>query len=137
MLAALLMTVIALAAGGPDAGDPADPLSVLAAEFREQRREIRTDSPRAAELRHWAGPMHRTMEEIRELVTARRLSRARLEALLGPPDETVKEGGNWHGTRVPKGETRVVYWWRGGHDCLGFVVRKGVVVSAKWWMALE
>jgi len=150
MLAAALLLLMAGPADPPDpargvqGGQPVeaatpipDPLPSLARKFREQRRQMRMDPTKAKELRKWEGPMHRTMAEIGELVAARHLTTPELEKLLGAPDEVLKAGGDDHGTPVPEGETRLVYWWRGGHDSLGFVVRRGIVASSKWWLALE
>ena len=146
MLAALLLLLAgppAPAAGVPgsqpaEAATPVpDPLPPLGRKFREQRRQIRMDPSRAKELRKWEGTMHQAMAQMGELVAARHLTVPEVETLLGAPDEVLKEGEDHAGKPVPPGETHLAYWWRGGHDSLVFVVRQGVVVSSKWWLAHE
>jgi len=77
------------------------------------------------------------MTETGRLAAERRLTRKELVALLGPPDETLGAGQDHHGTPVPRGETHLVYWWRGGHDALSFVLHRDVVTADRWWFAGE
>ena len=83
------------------------------------------------------GPAHRVFAEVGSRLGDGTYTEHRVVELLGAPDE-IFYGEDSHATvHVPKGETHLVYWWRGGHDYLYFVVRDGRVVEDKWWFAGE
>jgi len=81
--------------------------------------------------------MHEVMAELGERLGSSQHTSKEVIALLGPPDETLSSGSDHSGKPVPKGETHLIYWWRGGHDYQYFVVKNGIVVSANWYRALE
>ena len=125
------------AATAEDAGE-CERLEALAAEYREYREQYRRDTDRLlGELRRWDGPMHRVMGELGLLVAACGLTSREVRKLLGQPDRTVRSGKRYVMVEAGPGETHLVYWWRGGHDYLYFVVREGRVVDARWWYAGE
>jgi len=62
---------------------------------------------------------------------------AEVYRLIGRPDRVVHGGESYTGTPVPRDETHLVYWWRGGHDHMYLIVKRGRVVRSCWWYALE
>ena len=138
------LALLWLAIAGPGAALAADAactparLGELARQFRADRVEaLDRDSPRWHQLHDWSGPMHARMTEIAECATQRALRRDALEALLGAPDAVAAPGARHATVPVPAGEEHLVYWWRGGHDYLYFVVRDGAVAASAWWFAGE
>ena len=123
--------------GGQRAEDPAT-LEELAARFRAYRVELRREpSETSPELRRWGGPVHDLWAEMGDRLGDGTYAERRVVELLGAPDE-IFYGESRHATvDVPKGETHLVYWWRGGHDYLYFVVRDGRAVEGRWWLAGE
>ncbi len=102
------------------------------------RAEAIADVDRAKpELRNWKGPLHVLMSDVGDAIAARRCRGSKVRDLLGPPDEVVDGGGRHATVDVPRGETHWIYWWRGGHDYLYFVIRGGRVAEARWWFAGE
>lgn len=129
----LLAICLAVSLGGdPD-------LAELASRFREYRVELRREESREErpELRAWDGPVHALMSDLGERIEKEHLDSERLVKLLGVPDEAFGAGARHDGARIPPGESHLVYWWRGGHDYLYFVVRDERVVEARWWYAGE
>jgi hypothetical protein len=110
----------------------------LAKRYQQYRKEMRegTDEVRA-KLRDWRGPMHEVMAQLGERLGSGHHTSKEVIALLGPPDEVISASSRRSGQLFAEGETRLVYWWRGGHDYLYFIVIKDIVVSAKWYRALE
>lgn len=127
------------AAGGqPDAMAPPEDTSDLARQYREYRRELHEGSAvRRAELRDWRGPLHEVMASLGERLASGRHTAAEVLALMGAPDVTLAAGSTHNGRPVPPGATLLIYWWRGGHDCLEFLVRAGLIESAQWYYAGE
>lgn len=110
----------------------------LASRFRRYRDALRhagIDS--RPELRAWNGPVHKVMSELGEEIADRHCPLQQVLSLMGEPDATKSAGSHHNGEEVPSGQTHIIYWWRGGHDYLYFVVQDGVVVSARWWYAGE
>lgn len=115
-----------------------DSLRELARRYRGYRQELKEDPSTAPpELRDWKGPVHDVMSRLGEGIAASRCSEGETLALLGPPDETFAEGEDYNGKPVPAGQKYLVYWWRGGHDCLCLVLQNGSVVASKWYHAYE
>ncbi len=131
VVAVCLMVAVALG------GDPT--FEEMASRFREYRVELRREESREErpELRAWDGPVHALMSDLGRRIEKERLDSDRLIELLGEPDETIRAGAYHDGAPVPRGQAHLVYWWRGGHDYLYFVVRRGRVVESRWWYAGE
>ena len=117
---------------------PCDDLDQRAAQFRNDRVDVRhAGGERQGELRAWGGRMHRVMCDLERCIVNRHLAASEVARLLGAPDRVV-QGGRRHATvRVAADEQHWLYWWRGGHDYLYFVIRDGRVASGHWWMAGE
>lgn len=110
----------------------------LAADYVRMRSE-RDGAPdeRIPRLSDWGAAMHTTMSDLGERAVAERVRERRLVALLGEPDKIARSGDRHATVRVPPHEHHVLYWWRGGHDYLYFVIRRGRVADARWWYAGE
>jgi hypothetical protein len=72
-----------------------------------------------------------------ERLTAGRHAAAEVLELMGAPDQMIAAGSAHNGRPVPPGATLLIYWWRGGHDSLQFLVREGLIESAQWYYAGE
>jgi hypothetical protein len=136
------MSLLALAAWGMLRAFPADGddggLAKLAAEFRAYREEMKQPPDmQRPELRKWAGPMHELMADLGERIGRGHYLQEQVVELLGPPNGVFGPGKRHHRADLEANETHLVYWWRGGHDYLYFVVKDGKVVEAKWWHAGE
>jgi len=113
-------------------------LAELAARFRAYRVELRRDTAREhAELRDWDGPVHRVMADVGHRIEGGRYRVTQVYRLIGRPDKVVRGGDRHGGMAVPRDESHLVYWWRGGHDYLYLIVRRGRVVGSRWWYAGE
>lgn len=136
LVAAFSFVAVAVSASGiTGAGEP---LATRSARCRAMRAEAVADVDRARpELRNWNGPLHMLMSDVGDAIAARRCRSSKVRELLGPPDEEVAGGGRHATVDVPRGETHWIYWWRGGHDYLYFVIRGGRVAEARWWFAGE
>ena len=99
--------------------------------MREGSDEVRS------KLRDWRGPMHEVMAELGRRLGSGGHTSKEIVGILGPPDEVVTSASDHTGQLLAEGETHLIYWWRGGHDCLYFIVIKGNVVAANWYRALE
>ena len=110
----------------------------LAASYRRYRAQ-KTANPdlRTPELSNWDGDMHRVMADLGVELAKSDATAECVERLLGPPDAVYTHGDRAYTGPVPTGECHLVYWWRGGHDVLYFVVRKNRVAAARWWFAYE
>ena len=64
-------------------------------------------------------------------------SRAAIVSHLGKPNESFAAGSVHLGRIVPQGYEHLVYWWRGGHDYLYFIVRGQNSEASRWWYAGE
>lgn len=73
------------------------------------------------EVDHWKGRKHQVMSELGQQLG--QADTARLLATMGEPD--AREGQQW------------IYYWRGRHDYLFFVVDGSRVLRSQWWMAGE
>lgn len=123
---------------GPKTATAEESTPDLAKRYQQYRKDIRAGTAAVqAQLRDWKGPMHEVMAILGERLTTGRHPSKEVISLMGPPDETLLGGSDHNGKQIPDGETYLVYWWRGGHDYLYFVVRGGVVESAKWYYAGE
>ncbi|WP_295446282.1 hypothetical protein [uncultured Thiodictyon sp.] len=137
-ISAAALTATDTAGAQPDmiaaAGDTAE----LARQYRQYRRELQAGSAaRQAQLRDWRGPLHEVMASLRERLASGRHTYAEVLALMGPPDQTIAAGSAHNGRPVPPGTPLLIYWWRGGHDCLELRVRAGLIESAQWYYAGE
>lgn len=90
-----------------------------------------------SDLWNWGEAMHSLMTRLGERLGNGRYTERQVIALLGKPDQTLEAGRRSAIGKIPAGESRLVYWWRGGHDYLFFVVREGRVVKSDWWYAGE
>ena len=134
MMLPVLMAFVLVAAGPPRAGD----LDAQAARFREYRRELRESTwDTRPDLRRSDSPVPALMTELGHALEQQRMPVAKAKCLLGDPDETIRGGGRHNGELVPKRETHLIYWWRGGHDYLYLVVKDGRVIASRWWAAFE
>ena len=88
-------------------------------------------------LRAWNGPLHKLMIDVADRIAKQQCRLSTIRKLMGPPDLIAESGGRHVMVDVPSGETHWVYWWRGGHDYLYFVLRAGRVAEARWWFAGE
>lgn len=114
------------------------PTPELARRYRQYRRELRKDSSTPhPELRRWGGPCHATMSRLGQRLASEHPPAREVLSLLGAPDKTLSAGDDHHGKPVPPGQTYLIYWWRGGHDYLFFVVEHDRIVSSDWWHAWE
>src|SRR4051812_46920069 len=113
-------------------------LEELAAQFRAYRVALERDTERQRpELRDWSGPVHRLMSDVGRRIEDGRYRVAEVYRLIGRPDKIVRGGESYVGTPVPSDETHLVYWWRGGHDYMYLVVKRGRVARSCWWYAGE
>lgn len=132
----LLLAMLCLL-GGHQSG-PAVSLEELTSRFRAYRVELGREAAGAPpELRRWDGPVHRVWTEVGARLGDGTYTERRVVELLGAPEEIYYGEGRHATVHVPAGETHLVYWWRGGHDYLYFVVREGRVVDDRWWFAGE
>jgi hypothetical protein len=76
----------------------------------------------------WGGRKHVIMKRLQARLGVPATSRAKVIASMGEPDEVRPSR---------EASTMLVYYWRGRHDFLYFVVRDGQVVHCDWWMAGE
>jgi hypothetical protein len=143
MYTLLLVAATLLARSSPAAGVTAENvqhkehLRELAVRYRRCRIRLKTEDRHAPDLWNWDGELHAVMTELGESLADGSFNTSAVVRFLGDPDRIV-HGGKWHSAiRVPDGETHLVYWWRGGHDYLYFVVRRGRVRAARWWYAGE
>jgi hypothetical protein len=84
----------------------------------------------------YGGRKHVVLQRLGErLATA---SRARIEAVMGPPDAIAHAGDPlWQLAAPSAGATLLVYHWRGTHDFLYFELAGDTAVRSGWWMAYE
>jgi len=137
-LSARILVLVATVPAVLVAAPRPDGLEDLAARFRAYRVELRRDTARErAELRDWNGPVHAVMADVGRRLEDRHCRVGEVYRLIGPPDETIRAGGRHNGTPVAPGESHLVYWWRGGHDYLYLIVRRGRVARSCWWYAYE
>ncbi len=59
----------------------------------------------------------------------------RIVALMGRPD--LRTSKRYGAIETPSGARLLVYHWRGSHDYLYFVVRRGRVIRSEWYNAWE
>jgi hypothetical protein len=140
LLLTTLVCLPSIASAPPPEGKtmPEESAADLAKRYKQCRKDIRTGNADVqAQLRNWKGPMHEIMAILGERLTAGRRTSSEVISLMGPPDETIAGPSVHDGHEIQEGETHLVYWWRGGHDHLYFVVREGVVESADWYYADE
>jgi hypothetical protein len=113
-------------------------LTTMVRELARYRARLRM-SPDAhdADLWAWDGPFHTVMARLGEELGDGTHTEREVQRLMGAPDRRFR-GGAWTGTLwVPSDETHLIYRWRGGHDYLYFIVKRGRVVGARWWSAGE
>lgn len=136
LLLCLMAIVPALARTSPQTKQSME-LQQKAAQFRAYRIGLRQDEERKRpELRNWNGPVHNIFSDVERLIEAGRYTSREVVELLGEPDWTFKTGSH-QGIRVARGETHLAYWWRGGHDYIYFIIRRGRVARSSWWHAGE
>lgn len=137
-LAAIAVSIVLVASFTTKARVDEESLDALAARCKALRAEALADVDREKpDLRRWDGELHRLMTDVGDRIGKQHCTTEKLTELLGPPNKIVKAGEFYVATRVPPDESHWVYWWRGGHDYLYFVVQKGRVSEAKWWFAGE
>lgn len=139
--AAVIATLVAVPAraGAPmQAQDNNSDIAILARDFSRYRARLKAaPDARDPELWNWGGPLHATMCRLGEELGNGTHTERDVRRAMGRPDKEFR-GGAWTGVLwVPRDEKHLIYWWRGGHDYLYFVVKRGRVDSARWWSALE
>lgn len=121
----------------PGMTTPAGSTAELAKRFQKYRIAVQDpSSPLRPSFRDWRGPMHAVMSTLAERLGPGHSSKE-VVALMGAPDQILRAGSNPHGHDVAPNEVHLLYWWRGGHDYLYFIARKGIIVSTHWWHAGE
>lgn len=110
----------------------------LASRYRKYREILSTKSPDyQAELFNWAGSFHKAMVILGQRLGSGEHTLQEVISLMGEPDEVLQNDFHPYGTEIPSGEKHAVYFWRGRHDYLYFVVRREIVVMSRWWHAYE
>jgi len=88
-------------------------------------KELATEYQRLRSIdcreRRWQSDYHRVLEHLATKLEGR--SRRKVIRLMGPPDITEK--------------ARLIYFWRGYHDYVYFIIARGVVVKSGWYHAYE
>ncbi|RYD52368.1 MAG: hypothetical protein EOP52_09400 [Sphingobacteriales bacterium] len=59
----------------------------------------------------------------------------KVTALMGKPD--LRHSARYGVIELPPGTRLLIYQWRGSHDFLYFIARKGCVVKSEWYHAWE
>jgi hypothetical protein len=112
--------------------------SELASRFRKYRQELSNPaSASKTELRQWSGPLHTVMNTLGERIGSGHYTVDQVISLMGYPDKLLSSGASHIGIVVPTGQKHLIYWWRGNHDYLYFVVEKDIILSVNWWFAGE
>lgn len=112
--------------------------SELASRFRQYRQELYNPaSASKSDLRQWSGPLHTVMNTLGERIGSGHYTVDEVISLMGRPDKLLSSGASHLGMMVPTGQKHLIYWWRGDHDYLYFVVEKDVILSVNWWFAGE
>jgi len=117
------------------------PLEADARELR-QLRQVRgwfSGGPAFVDaVDKWGGRKQKLMDKLAEQLDKGQYSPDQVVALLGEPDQRVgPKSPGWGAIQPKAGELLLVYYWRGGHDYLYFICRKGRVTGSDWWMAGE
>jgi len=79
------------------------------------------------DLDRWGGRMHSVMVQLGQNLGTPGRGESDITGLMGEPDSI----------RTVKGDTHLIYLWRGWHDYLYFVCRNGKVKESLWYFAYE
>ncbi|MHC9543010.1 MAG: hypothetical protein AB9903_26160 [Vulcanimicrobiota bacterium] len=79
------------------------------------------------DLDHWGGRMHSVMVQLGQNLGTPGRGESDITGLMGEPDSI----------RTVKGDTHLIYLWRGWHDYLYFVCCNGKVKESRWYFAFE
>ena len=119
-------------------------------ELREKRRQL-PDGTYDKDLRDHGGKLHRVLSSLGTELGHPPFTKNTIVECVGAPD-AVKHGremapflGVYHqelrkaGRKAGENKRReyLVYYWRGGHDFLFFIVEGELIVDHGWWFAYE
>lgn len=121
----------------------AAPLEDRAAEFRALRaqRGHFSGGEWNDAVDRWGGRKHQLMLELAEALGNGKHTSAEVFALMGAPDEVLRQGQRAFTNAYNGNDARVrellVYEWRGRRDFLFFTSDGVRVLRAEWWFAWE
>ncbi|MGV8119669.1 MAG: hypothetical protein AB2L14_07905 [Candidatus Xenobiia bacterium LiM19] len=79
------------------------------------------------DLDRWGGRLHSVMVKLGQNLGTPGHGESDITGLMGEPDSI----------RTVKGDTHLIYLWRGWHDYLYFVCCNGKVKESRWYFAFE
>jgi hypothetical protein len=124
-----------------------NPINALAEQYKQLRARQKA-LPAGVfdkELNGSGGKLETVLAELGKQLGKPDYSQEDIIRLMGQPDEIMTAGDyqpatlgrDEHAGIIPTHETRLVYYWRGGHDYLYFISKDGIIQSAHWYAAGE